>query len=240
MSPYAEWVLTQFHAALGKASGAQRLAIQRAVIDLFLAAASYSERQVAMFSGVMGLLIDKLDRKALLELSSRLAAAPHAPLLVIGRLSWSDDIAVAGPVLEKSKVLGDENLVEIARTKGQDHLLAIAGREQVSESVTDALVDRGNTNVTQKVVSNSGARLSELGFAKVVHEAGSDEILAAMLAGRTDVPPELQPFLQLAREPVKPPATVNSPRTSAPVAAKSRPQEKWMPISRSSSGGWDR
>ena len=142
----------------------------------------YSERQVAIFNDVIGCLVEKVDRQALLELTGRLAAADHAPNPVINRLSNNDDIAVAGQVLEKSNVLTDENLVEIARTKGLEHLLAIAARAQVSETVTDALVERGHAHVTQKVVSNNGARLSELGFVKVVHEARTDEALASTLA----------------------------------------------------------
>lgn len=264
MTPLAKSLIDQFHAALGKVSSAEQLAVQRQVADLLLATKQqYSDRQVAIFNDVIGCLIEKVDRQALVELTGRLAAADHAPNPVINRLSNDDDIAVAGVVLEHSNVLTDENLVEIARTKGLEHLLAIAGRAQVSETVTDALVERGHAHVTQKVVANNGARLSELGFVKVVHEARTDEALASMLAGRGDVPPELRPFLKLAH------AAANPPPAPAPAAGTPRPQqkskppekpkpqekprlpekprpkekprqEKWMPISRSSSGGWDR
>ena len=142
-------------------------------------------------------MIERIDRRALFELSGRLAAADKVPVDIIGRLSSSDDIAVAGPVLEKSNVLTDESLVEIAKAKSADHLLAIAARERISESVTDVLVERGNGNVTQKVVANTGARLSERGFVKVVHEARGNQALAAALASRTDVPAELRPFLKM-------------------------------------------
>jgi hypothetical protein len=113
------------------------------------------------------------------------------------------------------------------------------------------------------VVSNNGARLSELGFVKVVHEARTDEALASTLATRNDVPPELRPFLKLAGAAAKPAQapTAGAPRpqqgTSKPQDkpnAQARPgppekpkpkhkakmQEKWMPISRSGSGSWDR
>jgi uncharacterized protein (DUF2336 family) len=270
MTPLAKKLINQFNTALGKVSSVEQLHVQRQVADLLLRSKSkYSERQVAIFNDVIDCLVQNIDRSAVRELSGRLAAADHAPHSVIDRLSNNDDIAVAGPVLEKSKVISDEILVEIAKTKGQDHLLAIAGRAQVSETVTDALVDRGNAKVTQKVVENGGARLSEIGFVKAVHGARSDETLASALAGRKDVPPELQPFLKLAREPVK------APWPTAPVAATAkdkdhpRPQEhakpqhharsqdhpkpkaqqqarpekpkadKWVRISRSSSGGWE-
>ena len=265
MTPSAKRLIDQFHDALGKVSSAEQLAVQRQVADLLLASDQpYSERQVAIFNDVIGCLVEKVDRPALLELTGRLAAAEHAPNPVINHLSNNDDIAVAGQVLERSKVLTDENLVEIARTKGQDHLLAIAARAQVSETVTDALVERGDAHVTQKVVSNNGARLSELGFVRVVHEARTDEALASTLAHRKDVPPELRPFLKLAGAAAKPapapapprsqqgkarpqdaPKPQDKPNALARPPEKPKPkhkarQEKWTPISRSSSGGWDR
>jgi uncharacterized protein (DUF2336 family) len=228
MTPLAKKLIDQFNAALGRVSSVEHLDVQRQVADLLLRKKTqYSEHQVAIFNEVINCLVQNIDRRAVRELSGRLAAADHAPHSVIDRLSNNDDIAVAGPLLEKSKVLSDEILVEIAKTKGQDHLLAIAGRAQVSETVTDALVDRGNAKVTQKIAENDGARLSEIGFVKAVHGARSDETLASALAGRKDVPPELQPFLKLAREPVK------APWPSAPVAAKAhdhpRPQEHAKP-----------
>jgi uncharacterized protein (DUF2336 family) len=200
MTPYAEQLIAQFDAALARVSSAEQLAIQREMTDLFLgAAASYSARQVAIFDGVLGHLIERSDRRGLLEFSGRLAVVDNAPALVICRLSMSDDIAVAGPVLEKSNVLTDDNLVAVAKSKSQDHLAAIAARVRISEMVTDVLVERGNAEVARKVVANLGARFSDLGFVRVIHGANSNEALRAALALRQDVPPELLPFLQQAR-----------------------------------------
>jgi uncharacterized protein (DUF2336 family) len=243
MTSSAKQVIDQFNAALGKVSSAEQLDVQRQVADLLLSStAPYSERQVAILNDVMNGLIERIDRPALLELIGRLAAAENAPSAVIGNLSSNDDITVAGPMLEKSKALSDESLIEIAKTKGQAHLMAIAGRNQVSETVTDALVDRGVADVTQKVIANDGAKLSELGFVKVVHEARTDEQLATALAERKDVPPELRPFLNLAhaqanapapkpQPPAKPHAPAKPGRPAPPAAAAkppepSKPQDK--------------
>src|SRR5262249_37085276 len=157
------------------------------------------ERQAAIINGVMGRLVERIDRRALLELSGRLATADNAPANVIGRLSNDNDIAIAGPVLEKPNVLTDENLVAVAKIKSQDHLLAIARRKTISEIVTDVRVDRGNPDVARKVVANLGAAFSERGFVKVVHGARGNEELAAAIAARKDLPEELLPFLQLAK-----------------------------------------
>jgi uncharacterized protein (DUF2336 family) len=200
MSPYAEQLIAQFDAALARVSSAEQFAIQREMTDLFLGgAATYSARQVEIFDGVMGRLIERSDRRGLLEFSGRLAVVDNAPALVIGRLSMSDDIAVAGPVLEKSNVLTDENLVAVAKSKSQDHLFAIACRARINEIVTDILVERGNAEVARRVITNLGARFSDRGFVRVIHGANSNETLRAALAIRKDVPPELLPFLQLAR-----------------------------------------
>jgi uncharacterized protein (DUF2336 family) len=200
MTPDAKQLIAQFDAALGKLPSAQHLVVQRAVTDMFLGCAPcYSDRHAVIFNGVMGRLIERIDRRGLLELAGRLATSDNAPANVIGRLSNDNDIAIAGPVLEKSNVLTDENLAAIARTKSQEHLLAIAGRKRISEIVTDVLVDRGNTDVALKVVANLGALFSERGFVKVVHVARGNEALAAAIAARKDVPEELLPFLQLAK-----------------------------------------
>jgi uncharacterized protein (DUF2336 family) len=197
MTPHATLVIAQFDEALGKVSSAERLAVQREMTDLFLAA-SYTEGQVAIFNAVMSRLIERIDRRGLLEMSGRLAAIDYAPAHVIVRLSTSDDIAVAGPVLEKSNVLTDDDLVAVAKTKSQDHLAAIAARARINEIVTDVLIQRGNADVARKVVANLGARFSELAFVRVIHGASSNEALRAALALRKDVPEELLPFLQVA------------------------------------------
>jgi uncharacterized protein (DUF2336 family) len=199
MMPETRSLIAELDSALSKASSPKHLAILWCVTELFLnGAENYSNDQVAVFDDVIGRLIEKIELPALIELSARLAPVGNAPANVVGRLSCNDDIAVSGPVLDKSNVLTDETLVEIAKTKSQKHLSAIAGRTRISDSVTDVLVDRGNSDVARKVTANQGARLSEFGFVKLINRAGSDKALATAIADRPDMPPELQPFLKLA------------------------------------------
>jgi uncharacterized protein (DUF2336 family) len=74
---------------------------------------------------------------------------------------------------------------------------AIAGRAQISDAVSDALIDRGNQEVVQKLIANHGARISELGFVKLIGHAKTDKSLAVTIAKRVDMPAELEPFLKL-------------------------------------------
>jgi uncharacterized protein (DUF2336 family) len=184
--------LPELDAVMAHGSGSQRFTILRKITDLFLADVdAYSDDHVGVFDDVMSRLIEKIERHALVELSGRLAPVDRAPMHVIGRLSRDDDIEISGPVLEKSKVLSDRDLVEIAETKGQAHLAAIAGRRQLNEPVTDVLINRGNSEVARKVTANDGARFSRFGLSKAVKRAEEDDSLADVIANRLDLPVDL-------------------------------------------------
>jgi uncharacterized protein (DUF2336 family) len=53
--------------------------------------------------------------------------------------------------------------------------MAISSRIQLNESVTNVLIDRGNSEVVRKLAINLGARFSETGFATLTRRAESDE-----------------------------------------------------------------
>ncbi len=88
----------------------------------------------------------------------------------------------------------------IAGKTGQKQLAAIAGRAQISESVTNVLVERGDAAVSRKVSANLGARISETGFVKLINKAKKDRELATAISSRSDLPEELVPFLKLGAE----------------------------------------
>jgi uncharacterized protein (DUF2336 family) len=192
-------LITELNATLMTASKAQQLSILRRVTDLFLERADvFSTQHVAVFDGVIGAIIEGASDEALIELSRKLAAVENAPMKVVNTLARHDTIAIAGPLLEKSNSLPDEALAGIAETASQKHLQAIAARTQLSEAVTDILIDRGTADVAYKIVGSPCTRLSELGFVKLINQAKTDSVLAGMIAARPDLPPELEPFLKLA------------------------------------------
>lgn len=122
------------------------------------------------------------------ELSARLAPAEHAPFEVVQHLARDNEIAVAGSVLTGSNILQTSDLVEIASTKGQDHLLAISGRENLPEAVTDVIVDRGESRVIRKLANNASARFFEAGYSKIVTRSETDAELIEILGLRIDLP----------------------------------------------------
>lgn len=198
-------LIDELETVLTSGSSVQRADILQRVTDLFLhGKETYREEHVALFDDVMVHLIDQIERYALIRLSRQLAPIGNAPTNVVHQLAQSDDIAVSGPVIEKSSVLTDEVLVEIARTKSQKHLAAIAARDAIAETITDVLVDRGDMEVTRKVTANKGARFSKQGFNKVVDKAHEDEELAEVFVNRGDVPPDVfEHLLRKATEVVR-------------------------------------
>jgi uncharacterized protein (DUF2336 family) len=199
MAHESQSLIAELDATLHKASSSQHGTILRRVTDLLVAgAARFSCDHVAIFDDVLGRLVGKAERSALIELSGRLASIDNAPANVIDCLARHDDIAIAGPILHKSTTLEEQSLTEIARVKSEGHLSAIAGRTWIGESTTDVLMSRCSSETARKLADNNGARFSEVGFVKLINRAKSDKSLAAAIQGRTDLPPELEPFLKLA------------------------------------------
>ncbi len=150
-----------------------------------------NEQQIGVFGDVLVHLIQKIETKALVQLSKSLAPVNNAPIEVIRHLSRHDKIKIAGPVLTRSNRLTEGDLIEVARSKGQGHLLAISARASLPQAVTDVLVERGNVEVCHALAGNSGAQFSEVGFAALVKKSDGDESLAERLGLRLDIPFQL-------------------------------------------------
>jgi uncharacterized protein (DUF2336 family) len=175
-------------AVSSKTSGERERTLAR-VADLFLAQADrVNDEHVAVFDDVLLRLIDAVEEDAKSELGRRLAPVDNAPYQTIKSLAHHDDIAVAAPVLAQSAKLSEEDLVEIAKTKGQDHLAAISQRPALKPKVTDALVQNGDKDVMRTLVSNAGAAFSDRGFATLAARAQGDDGLVEQVGMRLDLP----------------------------------------------------
>ena len=185
----AHSIIAELEDAVRGGSSARRVETLRQVTDLFLNDGErLSDDQVKVFDEVLCLLIARVETRAKAELSKRLAPLDYAPFEVIQHLAWDDEIEVAGSVLANSSRLGTEVLVEIASSKGQDHLLAISGRPNLPAAVTDVIVDRGEGPVIRKLANNAGAQFSEEGYSNIVARASADDELVEILGLRGDLP----------------------------------------------------
>jgi uncharacterized protein (DUF2336 family) len=155
--------------------------------DLMIAG-SYSDDEIWTFGEVIGRLADEIEVAARSHLAQRLASFDRAPVNIIHKLAFDDEIEVAGPVLRESKQLEPYALVANVCLKGQTHMLAISERKSLEETVTDVLVTRGDKEVVNSIVRNNGARFSDFGFLHMIQRAEGDSILAEQLGLRKDIP----------------------------------------------------
>lgn len=198
-------IIDELEEAVRSGSSAKRINTLRQVTDLFLHDAErLSEEQVRVFDDVLCHLVERVETRVKAELGARLAPLNRAPSGVVERLAWDDQIAVAENVLTYSNMLSDGTLVAIAKAKGQDHLIAISGRENLPEAVTDVLVERGERKVIRRLADNTTARFSETGYNGMVARAEADDELTEILGLRSDLPLKfLRDLLKRATEAVR-------------------------------------
>ncbi|MFZ2069147.1 MAG: DUF2336 domain-containing protein [Xanthobacteraceae bacterium] len=198
-------LIDDLETAIKQGNPASRVETLRRITDLFLHDADrLNDEQISVFDDVLCLLAEKIEKTALVELGSRLAPVDMSPIKVVRRLARDDQIEVAAPVLIGSRRLSTADLVEIVKTKSQNHLLAISERTTLEPTLTDALLVRGNQQVVSTLAKNAGAQFSDMGFTRLVERADGDDSLGELVGLRRDLPGNLlQELLRRATEAVK-------------------------------------
>ncbi|MEH2525728.1 uncharacterized protein (DUF2336 family) [Bradyrhizobium sp. AZCC 2176] len=162
------------------------------VTDLFLSNVDrLSDSQIAAVDGVLAHLIARVDATTVIQLSEALSTINRAPRQTIRQLAFHEQPKVAAPVLRSSNCLSEADLLEIVKSRSQQHLLAICDRKTLNEALTDALMRFGDVSVSNALARNAGARFSECGYATLVGRAERDEGLAEKLGVRLDIPGSL-------------------------------------------------
>jgi len=198
-------IIAELEEAMRAGSSEKRVKTLRQVTSLFLYDAQrLSDEQIKVFDDVLCILIARVESRAKAELSKTLAPVDYAPIEVVRRLAGDDESTVAEHVLTRSRRVTTGTLVDVARTKGQDHLFAISSRIDLPEVVTDIIVDRGERRVIHHLASNTTARFSDTGYAGMVAHAQADDKLTEIIGLRIDLPVRLlRDLLRRAAEAVR-------------------------------------
>jgi uncharacterized protein (DUF2336 family) len=165
-----------------RAEAAQRIA------ELFLqTAGNLRSNHVDMFDGLLVDLVPHAEIGARADLAERLSIIANAPRLLVGQLAREDELSIAGPLLRRSPVIDEQALIEIARLKGQGHLLAMSERSTLSPDLTDVIVRRGDREVVRRAAGNAGAAFSQNGYSTLIKRAGQDGVLTLAVGRREDL-----------------------------------------------------
>ncbi|WP_150525414.1 DUF2336 domain-containing protein [Roseibium sediminis] len=200
----AKTELVNFSNLAGEAGKARREELTRHVATLFvLTSDRCSDEQVDIYDSVLSRLVSMVEGEVRAFVAGQLAGLRRAPEETV-RMLVEDTIDIAEPLLVRSTALRDTDLIRVARSKGNEHLYAIAQRDLLSSDVTDVLVQRGDIVVKRRVAGNTGASFSGDGMDRLVLEAQADATLQAFLSERPDLADRhIQALTRIAGEEVR-------------------------------------
>ncbi|MDJ0949096.1 MAG: DUF2336 domain-containing protein [Alphaproteobacteria bacterium] len=149
-----------------------------------------SETERTLMTDILISVVRDVEQAVRSRLAERIAERPDAPHQVVALLA-NDQIEIARPILERSRLLDDAELIGIIQVRTMQHRLAISARDSISEDVTDALVSKGETTVIERLLQNPGAQLSLRTMEFLVDESRRVEVYRKPLLERRDLSPEL-------------------------------------------------
>jgi uncharacterized protein (DUF2336 family) len=140
-----------------------------------------------MAEDIFRLMVRDVEIQVREALSAQLKSCPDLAHDVARALA--DDVeSVALPVIRHSSVLTEEDLIEIVQAQGSAKRVTVAQRDDVPESVSDALVDTKDEAAVAALAANPGAQISESTMGKALDAFGTSENVTAPLAHRTVLP----------------------------------------------------
>jgi len=146
-----------------------------------------NERERMVAEDVFRLFVRDVEVKVRESLANAVKECAQLPNDIAVALARDVD-QVALPMLSSSTVLSDEDLIEIIKEASGQKQQAIASRENVSASVSDALIERGDESVVRTLVSNHGADIAEDSLNRIIDQFGNREALHKPLAERPALP----------------------------------------------------
>lgn len=187
LSPFSEIV------ALAKdptPSGRRRLASCFGE-TFFIHASRFSPMEKNMALEIMAALIRDAEQEIRRELAQRFSRETSMPHALALALANDDAIDVAKPILQRSPVLRDEDLIGVIEKKGTLHRMAIANRTQMGGRVAEALAQTGEPLVSMTLLQNISVHLSEKTIRLLADQALEQTELSHSLIQRPEITPEL-------------------------------------------------
>ena len=183
--------LTDLIALAKETSSQKRRELLREVTDLFFTRHAPTDPELRQFDSVLTQLATDMEEAVRAELGYRFASAENAPRRLIFTLANDEAISVAEPVLSGSQALSEDELLQVVKTHGQDHLRAVSRREIVPEAVSDVIVERGDDQTLNVLLRNDGARLSREASEAAVERAVKNPELHEAVIERKNLPADL-------------------------------------------------
>ena len=140
----------------------------------------------AAAEGALLLLLDDpspLVRRALADV---FAASQAAPATVVHALA-ADQPEIAAPILKRSPLLVDSDLVDRVATGCAEVQIAIAGRAMLPRAVAAAIAEVGSAEACLVLIENPSADVAPFSFERIVERHGHLAAIRGALAERPDL-----------------------------------------------------
>src|SRR5882757_2490244 len=153
---------------------------------------SYEDR--AACEGAMIMLLDDPSPLVRIALSETLASSELAPPAIIHALS-SDQHEIASPVLQRSPLLLDADLVDHVATGGPMVQAAIAHRFQLPRSIAAAIAEIGSAEACLILIENRDADIAPMSVERIVQRFGHLAAIRETLLQFADLPAPIRQAL---------------------------------------------
>ena len=165
--------------------------IYLAVASLYRVQGSHlTDRERALMREILQTLTRDVEMAIRVALAERLAedtAAPNDLILLLA----DDTIEVARPVILRSPLLTDEDMLHLIADADVGHQEAVAARPHIGETVSAALAKSEHETVLVTLVRNATARISSDTYAVLVDKSRQIVTLQEPITHRKDLPPVL-------------------------------------------------
>jgi uncharacterized protein (DUF2336 family) len=172
-------------------SKAGRASLFSAIAELFeRRGEALHENERRLMAEILRRLSREVEAQLRHKLAERLAGRADAPRELVVMLA-NDEIEVAYPILAESPALRDVDLIEVVRHRTLQHQLAVAIRKDLSENVSEALVETGQEDVIVALLGNADARISGAVLQHLAEESKRVDRYQTPLVRRPDLPREV-------------------------------------------------
>ena len=138
-----------------------------------------NQEQMSIADDIFRMLVGNIDNRIRKAVATHLQEEDTAPHDIIVSLANDKEDDIATPVIEKSRVLTDTDLIEII-DKNPEHEqrhMAITNRHEISDLVSNRITDTGNERVVSNLLMNPGAHISDGTMSRISYEfKNSDKI----------------------------------------------------------------
>jgi uncharacterized protein (DUF2336 family) len=146
-----------------------------------------TEAEIKLAHDIIKIMAKDVEATVRKALSQSLRSAMRLPHDVAIKLA-NDVEAIALPILTYSPILTDQDLVEIVKRGSSMKQEAIAGRPNVSETVSEALIEGASEKAVATLMSNATARISDSSLTKAVDRFPESEAVKENMVKRASLP----------------------------------------------------